>query len=335
MAATSEVLALVGGESLIGREIRDILANSLPGQNLKLIASEESAAGILTEHAGEPAVLLKLHADEAPEYAAIILAGSPASSRKVLDLAAHPLLIDLTYAAEDQTNARLRAPMVEPAGYEVPAGATHVIAHPAAIAIALALGRIHIRFPVRRSVVHIFEPASERGKQGVDELHQQTINLLSFKGLPKEVFDAQLAFNLLASYGEEAQAVMENVELRIERHLATLLSISSRAPLPSTRLIQAPVFHGHSSSLWIEFENNPGAGALEQALSSDFIDVRPSDSEPPNVVGFAGQSGVAVGGIALDRNNTQACWAWMVADNVRLQAENAVEVARQVTSESK
>lgn len=314
----------------MGREIRDLLANTSLGLNLKLIASDESDAGKLTEHGGEPAVLTKLDAGEAQEFAAIILAGSPASTRNVLDMPARPLLIDLTYAAEDQPNARLRAPMVEPPDYHVPAGATHVIAHPAAIAVALALGRIHSRYPVRRSVVHIFEPASERGKQGVEELHQQTINLLSFKGLPKEVFDAQLAFNLLASYGEEAPVVMEDVELRIERHLATLLSISSRAPLPSTRLIQAPVFHGHSSSLWIEFQDNPGAGALEQALASDLIDVRRSDSEPPNIVGFAGQSGVAVGGITLDRNNTQACWAWMVADNVRLQAENAVKVAEQI-----
>lgn len=330
MGIKPEALALVGGDSLIGREIRDILAGSSLGQGLKLIASEDAEAGKLTEHGGEPAVLLKLDPAEVHDYAAIIVAGSPSASKKVLDIASRPALIDVTYAGEDQANARLRAPMAEPPGYRVPADTTHVIAHPAAIAIALVLGRIHGHFPMRRAVIHIFEPASERGKQGVEELHQQTINLLSFKGLPKEVFDAQLAFNLLARYGEEAPVIMEDVELRIERHLATLLSISSGAPIPSTRLIQAPVFHGHSSSLWIEFENNPGTAALEQALSTDLIDVRGADSEPPNIVGFAGQSGVAVGGISLDRNNTQACWAWMVADNVRLQAENAVEVIRQV-----
>ncbi|MDZ4783839.1 MAG: hypothetical protein SGJ19_26625, partial [Planctomycetia bacterium] len=46
--------------------------------------------------------------------------------------------------------------------------------------------------------------------------------------------------------GDAAPERLEDLELRIERHLATLLSSASRAPIPSIRLIQAPVFHGHS-----------------------------------------------------------------------------------------
>jgi aspartate-semialdehyde dehydrogenase len=176
----------------------------------------------------------------------------------------------------------------------------------------------------------VFEPASERGARGVDELQQQTIGLLSFKGQPKEIFDAQLAFNLLARYGQEAPQALENAELRIERHLATLLSLSGGAPMPSLRLIQAPVFHGYSISLWIEFESNPGVTGLEQALAGEPVDVRTQETEPPNVVAVAGQSGLAVGTISVDRNNAQAAWLWVVADNLRLQAENALAVAQQL-----
>ena len=39
---------------------------------------------------------------------------------------------------------------------------------------------------------------------------------------------------------------------------------------------------------------------------------------------------IAVGAIAPDRNNAEACWFWFVADNLRLAAENAVAVARQL-----
>ena len=46
--------------------------------------------------------------------------------------------------------------------------------------------------------------------------------------------------------------------------------------------------------------------------------------------GFRCQGGIAVGGIAPDRNSPEACWFWVVADNVRLMAENAVAVARQL-----
>jgi aspartate-semialdehyde dehydrogenase len=250
-----------------------------------------------------------------------------------MELAAGPVLIDLTHAAEDNPRARLRAPLVELEDPPFLPDAVHVIAHPAAVALTMILTRLHDKYPILRTVAHVFEPASERGKAGLQELQQQTVDLLSFKGLSKTVFDAQLSFNLLASYGEEAPVSLQETELRIERHLASLLSSSSAAPMPSLRLIQAPVFHGHSVSLWIEFEENPGPVAVEQALSGERFDMRAHDMEPPNIVGIAGQDEVAIGAVALDRNEQQACWLWAVADNIRLSARNAVLVAEKVIGE--
>ena len=70
--------------------------------------------------------------------------------------------------------------------------------------MALLLERLHAAVPVSRAVIQLFEPASERGNRGVDELHQQTLNLFAFRGMPKEVYDEQVSFNLLARYGEDA-----------------------------------------------------------------------------------------------------------------------------------
>jgi aspartate-semialdehyde dehydrogenase len=328
--AKAEALALVGSESLIGREIRDLLSGNTLGQDLKLIAALGEEPGKLTEQGGEPAVIIPLE-DENLEFARVILlAGSLESVKKVREIAPRTHLIDLTYAAEETPHARLRAPMVEPAGYAVPAKSVHVIANAAAIALALVLARLHAARKITRTLAHIFEPASERGLRGVEELQQQTIGLLSFKGQPKEIFDAQLAFNMLPRYGEGAPLALEDSELRIERHLATLLSHCGSTPMPSLRLIQAPVFHGYSISLWVEFESNPGVAALEQILEGEPVDVRSADTEPPNVVGMAGQSGLAVGSILPDRNNPKAVWLWIVADNLRLQAENAITVAQEL-----
>jgi aspartate-semialdehyde dehydrogenase len=122
--------------------------------------------------------------------------------------------------------------------------------------------------------------------------------------------------------------------LRIEHHLATLLDLPGEgrgAPMPSLRLVQAPVFHGYSFSAWVEFYANPGIEALESGLATASIEVRGSEFEPPSNVGHAGQGGIAVGAIAPDRNNPEACWFWLVADNLRLAAENAVALARQLT----
>ncbi len=333
------VAAIVGSTSLPGREVRDLLAeNRLPAR-VKLIGAEDEDTGLLTEQAGEAVIMTALDEDNLGEARLVFLTGSAESSRKALEiltrLGSQAALIDLTSFHEDSPRSRLRAPMVEPPGFEAPQDAIHVIAHPAAIALALFLLRLEQECPVRRAVAQVLEPASERGQRGIDELKEQTVSLLTFKRVPKRVFDEQLGFNMLARYGSEAPEALEDFELRIERHLATLLAAQGRIPMPSLRLIQAPVFHGHCFSVWAEFDQDPQAAALERALASEEIDVRRAGHEAPTAVGMAGQGGIAVGAIQVDRNNPRAVWFWLAADNLRLAAANAVAVARALLAEAR
>jgi aspartate-semialdehyde dehydrogenase len=326
----SNTIALVGSETLLGRELRDVIGQTNLGFDVRLIAAPGEEAGKITESGGEPAVLLKMARDAFDGAAVVLLACSPATAREVAALKLSAPTVDLTYALEDAPTARLRAPMIEPHDFRVAPDAAQIVAHPAAIALALLLGRIHPVFPIARSVVQVFEPASERGLPGIDEMQQQAVNLLTFKPLPKQVFDAQVSYTMLARFGEEASVALEDVEARIERHLASLLANSGGAPVPSLRLIQAPVFHGYTFSLWIEFETNPGVAALEQIMNEPPIDLRGAGMEPPNNVGAAGQDGIAVGAVAPDRNHPRAMWLWMAADNLRLAAENALAVVKEV-----
>jgi aspartate-semialdehyde dehydrogenase len=80
--------------------------------------------------------------------------------------------------------------------------------------------------------------------------------------------------------------------------------------------------------VWTEFEENIGRNAIVEALASPHIDLRANDEEPPTNVGVAGHSGITVGVIAPDRNRPRAHWFWLVADNLRVAADNALEVAR-------
>jgi aspartate-semialdehyde dehydrogenase len=326
-------VALVGSDSLLAREIRDMAANSGDAIDLRLIADDGEQAGALTRVGDEPTVVSVLNAAGLSGADAVVLAGSAESSEKALQLLGDPPvspIVDLTFAAEDLPGARLRAPMVE---VESPdEAAIHVIAHPAAIAIALFLRRLHAVEAIRRSVIQIFAPASEQGPGGIEELQQQTVSLLSFKSLPRAVFDSQLGFNVLARYGEEAPVALEQSELRIERHLASLLaSVEAGAvPMPSLRLLQVPVFHGYGFSAWVEFENAPEMAIVEESLAAASIEVRGADFEPPTIVGQAGQGGIAVGAIVPDRNHFGAAWFWFVTDNLRLAADNALAVARQI-----
>ena len=323
-------VAIVGGESLIGRELRELINEQKIARSVKLIGVDADTAK-LTSEGGEAAVITPLDETNLRDAQVTFLAGSPDSSRKAMDLTrkARPrsAIIDLTYATEEDPSARLRAPVAEPPGYAPPPGTLHVIAHPAAIALSLFLSRLAGTPKLLNVIAHIFEPASERGQQGLDELQKQTVSLLSFRTLPTDVFDTQLSFAMLSRYGSEAPEALGSIEQRIERHLATLLAGLRGVPMPSIRLIQAPVFHGHSISVHAEFEEPPDTEAIATALASPEVDVRGVDVEPPTNVGIAGQGGIAVGSIARDRNNPRGLWFWIVADNFRLMAENATAVA--------
>ncbi|HEX5432536.1 MAG TPA: Asd/ArgC dimerization domain-containing protein [Bryobacteraceae bacterium] len=332
MASSGErpLVAVVGGDTLLAREIRDLLGQAKPEPRVQLISAAAGASTLLAAEEDETVVMTPLNAESLEGSAAAFLAGSPASSRRTLKIipAGGPVLIDLGGALEEQPNARLRAPSAEPPGSRPVSSTIYIIAHPAAIALSMFFSNLAKAGAIRQSVAHVFEPASERGQRGLDELQQQTVAVLNFQKLKMDVFDAQLGFNVLARYGEEALEPLEGIEQRLERHLATLLAAWPGVPMPSLRLIQAPVFHGHSISVWVEFEENPGTDAISRALEEGGLDVR--KEEPPSNAGMAGQSGLSVGAIAVDSNHARACWFWVVADNLRLAAENAVAVAKEL-----
>ncbi|MEO8025028.1 MAG: Asd/ArgC dimerization domain-containing protein [Bryobacteraceae bacterium] len=323
MAST---IALVGGESLRARELREVLGDRKPAPDITLFGSSDADVRILTEQSEEAAIIEPLVDESLRDMRVAFLAGSPASSRKALRIASGAVLVDLSGTLEEQPHARLRAPLVEAEAVPFTQEHIHVVAHPAAVGLAMFFGQLSEGVTVKRSVVEIHEPASERGQRGLDELQKQCVALLSFQKLPDDVYDTQVAFNLLARYGEEAEEPLEDIELRIDRHLATLLARWPAVPMPSLRLIQAPVFHGYGISAWVEFEAAVNLEALAARLAAPHIDVRTSQEESPSNVGAAGQSGITVS-FEADRNHPRAAWFWIALDNLRMTADNAVAIA--------
>ena len=157
-------------------------------------------------------------------------------------------IIDLSYALEDEPNATVRSPWIE-----------RQLGQPWLLICSLVRRSQRIpqrscwRYsccasqkaaPVKRAVATVFEPASEHGQKGMDELHEQTVNLLSFQPLPKNIFDTQVAFNMVARYGEHSVPSLATVESRVLKHYKQI--VGKDAPLPSLLLVQAPIFHGHA-----------------------------------------------------------------------------------------
>jgi len=326
----ADIIALIGGETLLGHEVREVFGESSLGSHLRLVAAEEEETGKLTEIGGAATFLTKLDPAAVEDAAVIVLAGSAESSKEALAAGHSGAVIDLTSYTEDEPDSQLRSPLAEAPDFRADLTGPQVVAHASATAIAVLLSTLHRAVPVERAIVHIFEPASERGRSGIEELQQQAVSLFSFQPMPKKVFDAQIAFNMRPQWGEAAPEKLADVEERIERHLASLLERGNGVPMPSLRVIQAPVFHGYALSFWVELEGNADITEIEDALAADLIDLRGPDVEPPDNVGIAGQTGIAVGAITPDRNNGNAVWIWAAVDNLRLVAESAAIIARQI-----
>ncbi|MDQ1471936.1 MAG: aspartate-semialdehyde dehydrogenase, partial [Bryobacterales bacterium] len=172
-----ETISLIGGDTLLGREVREVFSESSLASSLRLVAADAEETGKLTEIDGAAAFLAKLDPDAVEDAAVVVLAGTAKSSREAIAANPSGLIVDLTYVTEDDPGARVRSPQVEYAGYEPEHSGPQVVAHPAATAIAIVLARLHTRYPVTTAMVQIFEPASERGKAGLEELQQQTVSL--------------------------------------------------------------------------------------------------------------------------------------------------------------
>lgn len=323
-----KTIALVGADTLLGKEMRERLSEDTSFDVRPLASLTAGVYGNLVE---DVEVLDELTSAALEGVDIIINAGTPAGARKSARLRREAQLniplIDLTSTLEDDPQARVIAPLADPASFK-PGTSLFVVANPASTVLAMLLPRIGKLAPLARAVITVFEPASERGQRGLDELQQQSIGLLSFREMPKDIYDAQLAFNLLPRYGAEAVINLEDIEALMDRHLATLLSRHDGVPMPSLRLVQAPVFHGHSFSLWLEFERSISAEDFAQALKSADTDVREGEEEVPNNVGTAAQSGITLGAIEPDRNRTNALWLWAVADNLRMIADNTVKLVQ-------
>ncbi|MDZ7637002.1 MAG: Asd/ArgC dimerization domain-containing protein [Bryobacterales bacterium] len=324
--------AIVGGDTLLGRELREVF-ESLPGSvDVKLIGAEEGGTVGIVEGAGEPIVVSPLDEENLIGAEVVMMAGGAASSRRAWEMLAlrkdRPFVIDLSGSLASVPGAQLRAPSVETPGFSVNRSAVQVIAHPCAIALAVFLRRALAVGQIQSAVVNAFLPASEQGNPGLDELHQQTVSLFGFQSMPKTVFDEQLAFNMLSVWGEEAPAGrLADVEKRIREDLLRILPAVSETAL-SLRTVQAPVFHSLSFSVWMKGNAASDPAALAEGLRGDLVDVWEAANGAPNNVSTVGDAGIGVGDIRKDAAVPQACWLWLTADNLRLRASNAIGAAR-------
>jgi aspartate-semialdehyde dehydrogenase len=323
-------VAIVGASNLKGREVKSALQDrKFPVKKLVLLDSDEDL-GSLSEFDGEPVFSMTISESSFEFLDLVFFAGSAETTQTYAHLAKRNdfLLVDMTHAFWKQPAVPLFS---ESRKWREEAVTPHegivCSPHPAAIAVASILERLSDRYEIGNCVVSVLEPASERGSSGVEELKQQTIDLFSFQKGSQAVFDRQLAFNLLSRFGTEAKEKLLDVEQIVASQLRALLAPGR---LPSVTLIQAPVFHSHAFSFFVEVDSAISVPELEKCLETESLTVIQTAEEPPSPVQVAGTDLVQIGGMKRDFLNPQGVWFWAVSDNLRLAALNAVSAASSI-----
>jgi aspartate-semialdehyde dehydrogenase len=328
-------VAIVGAVSLKGKEVAEVLdQRNFPSSEVKLL-DDDDATGQLEALKDEVTFIQSVRAEQFEGVDFTFFASDADSTRKAWKQVQNSgsTMIDLSSALEDEPGAVLRAPWVErQLGHvftpELEPGPA-VIAHPVAVVLALLLTRLHATEPVKRAVTTVFQPASEYAQKGMDELHEQTVNLLSFQPLPKKIFDAQVAFNLISRYGPEATNSLSAVNDRVLRHFEKVAR--GRSPRPSVLLVHAPIFHGHAFALNVNFLSPVDVARISAAVAGEHVSVIAGTNEGPNNVSAAGQGDILVS-VSPDASDANSVWIWAATDNLRVAASSAVEAAESMAA---
>jgi aspartate-semialdehyde dehydrogenase len=327
--------AVVGAASLKGKEVAEMLnERNFPAADIRLLDDDESM-GQLEAMGDEISFIQRVRAEQFDNVDFTFFASDEATTRKNWKDArdAGSAIIDLSASLENEHGASVRSVWVERERGQIPAPELQpgpcVTAHPVAVTLALLLLRARKADAIRSAVATIFEPASEHGQRGMDELHQQTVNLLSFQPLPKDVFDAQVAFNMVARYGQKSQPALDSVEARVRRHYQKIAGPD--APQPALLLLQAPIFHGHALAVFLEMERPADLQALSQALTGDHVATPGAEEDSPSNVSSAGQADIQLS-LKIDPAQPNGVWLWAAADNLRISALTAVECAESMTA---
>lgn len=324
-------IAIAGASTLLGRELKEVLSESPLAEADFVLLDEADAQGQLDQVGDEVTFIQAIGPDAFDHADFTFFCGTENLTRGYWRqaLRSGSTVFDLSGALDQETGVLIRAPWLGADSKSVDLFTPAVVpAHPAAVALGLLVDRLQLAAPLRSVAATVLEPASEFGRAAMDELHQQTVSLLSFQGLPRATYDTQVAYNLLGGLGEAATINLAAAEARIRRHYDAIGG--GRWPHLALQVIHAPVFHGHAFSIAIELERPVETAVLEDALSGEHVDLVLEDTDSPSNLAATGQSDVLVRlraekparGAAVTR-----LWLWAASDNLRLNAQNAVSCA--------
>ena len=207
----------------------------------------------------------------------------------------------------------------------------NIIANPncSTAQMVVALKPLHDRARIKRVVVSTYQSVSGAGKDGIDELWDQTKSVYNpTDDKPAKKFTKQIAFNVIP----HIDVFMEDGQTKEEwKMVAETKKIVDPAIKVTATCVRVPVFVGHSEAVNIEFEDHldedEARDILRQAPGIMVIDKR-EDGGYVTPVECVGDFATFISRIRQDPTIDNGLNLWCVSDNLRKGAAlNAVQIA--------
>ena len=207
----------------------------------------------------------------------------------------------------------------------------NIIANPncSTAQMVVALKPLHDRAKIKRVVVSTYQSVSGAGKEGMDELWDQTKAVYNpTADVPPKKFQKQIAFNLIPQIDVFMEDGYTKEEWKMVAETKKILDPSIRL---TATCVRVPVFVGHSEALNIEFEDfldeDEARDILRESPGLMVIDKRePGGYVTP--VECVGEYATFISRIRQDSTIENGLNLWCVSDNLRKGAAlNAVQIA--------
>lgn len=329
-------VAVVGATGAVGTEMLKILEErNFPIGKLKALAAPEEA-GTIIKFRGEEHVV----EGAAPEsfegcQLALFAAGGVVSWLGPEAVKRGAVVIDNSSTFRMDPEVPLIVPEVNPEDVHWHKG---IIANPncSTIIMVVALKPLYDAAGIKRVVVSTYQAVSGAGVAGLKELEEQTKKLVVGESVIPEVFQYQIAFNLIPHIDVFMENDYTKEEMKMVHETRKIMHIPDLLVSPTA--VRVPVFRSHSESINIETEKKLSAAearqVLEKAPGIIVID-DPGQKKYPMPLFTAYKDEVFVGRIREDISLENGLNIWIAADQIRKgAATNAIQIAEILIKEN-
>jgi aspartate-semialdehyde dehydrogenase len=326
-------VAVLGATGLVGEMLLTVLEErKFPVEELYPLASARSLGKTVQFNGRTVPVIDATGFDFSRAQLGLFSAGGEVSAHYAPQAAAAGcVVIDNTSQFRLQSDIPLVVPEVNAsaiAHYRT----RHIIANPncSTIQMVVALKPIYDAVGIERINVATYQSVSGAGRQAVEELADQTAQLLNGRPIVPKVLPKQIAFNCVP----QIDKFMDNGYTREEMkmHWETQKIFGDQTIRVNATAVRVPVFYGHSEAVHVETRRRISAeearALLSKAPGVHVLDERQTGGYPTAVTEAANHDTVYVGRIREDMTHERGLNLWIVGDNVRKgAATNAVQIA--------